>query len=40
MNDISISISRAMPEGVADLNRALADLSAGMKACESLGDEA
>lgn len=34
------NIRRAVPADVAGLNRALADLSAGMKACESLGDEA
>lgn len=36
----SINIRRAVPADVAELNRALADLSAGMKTCKSLGDEA
>ena len=35
-----INIRQAVPADLADLNRALAHLSAGMKACESLGDEA
>lgn len=35
-----INIRCAVPADVAELNRVLADLSAGMKACESLGDEA